>query len=131
MGAPCNSTTTAHSLTHTHTHTHKQITPARLFSPFAFFLSSISSSGKYPGMLALDLALLVAMFMYLTEPCLMYLFAPWLLRKKTEMDTQEPWRTLNDGFTSRWVQGILTIAFFGIFVVLYASWGPWTGIPPP
>jgi len=89
------------------------------------------AGGKYPGMLALDLALLVAMFMYLTEPCLMYLFAPWLLRKKTEMDTQEPWRTLNDGFTSRWVQGILTIAFFGIFVVLYASWGPWTGIPPP
>lgn len=86
-------------------------------------------SGMAPGMLALNLAILVAFFMYIMEPFMMYLFAPWLVRKRNENDTNEPWRTLNDGLESMWIQAIITLIFYFTFFALYAGFD-WKGIPP-
>ena len=50
---------------------------------------------------------------YLMQPLLIMQFSEWLRRKSYENETNEPWRTLNDGFESLWAKFALTLAYFG------------------
>lgn len=50
---------------------------------------------------------------YIMTPFLTMIFGNWLKRQPDEMDKNEPWRTLNDGFKSPWQKTVLTFAFYG------------------
>lgn len=51
---------------------------------------------------------------YILVPLLLFVFDHWVKRNETETKvTKEPWRTLNDGFSSIWWKIFLTFAFYG------------------
>ena len=52
-------------------------------------------------------------------PFLTMIFGNWLKRQEYENDTDEPWRTLNDGFQSPWHKAMVAFAFYGGCVIAW------------
>lgn len=57
---------------------------------------------------------------YVLIPLLLFLFSAWVRRKENENETRQPWKTLNDGIESIWLQAVLTVALYGGFIVAWA-----------
>jgi hypothetical protein len=58
---------------------------------------------------------------FVFTPFFTMLFGQWMARKPNEIDTLEPWRTLNDGFSSTWGNLGVTLAFYGTFVIIWIA----------
>jgi len=57
---------------------------------------------------------------FVMTPFLIMIFSDWVKRKPNEDDKKEPWRTLNDGFSSIWLKVFVTAAFYGGCVIAWA-----------
>lgn len=55
---------------------------------------------------------------YVFTPFCTLLFGQWMVRKPDEVDVLEPWRTLNDGFSTTCGKLFLTLTFYGTFALI-------------
>ena len=60
-----------------------------------------------------ELVIAFASNAYVMTPFLMMLFSEWMRRKEDEKDTEEPWRTLNDGIPYLWQKIVIVAAYCG------------------
>lgn len=60
-----------------------------------------------------ELVIAFASNAYVMTPFLMMLFSEWMRRKEDEKDTEEPWRTLNDGVPYLWQKIVIVAAYCG------------------
>jgi antibiotic biosynthesis monooxygenase (ABM) superfamily enzyme len=50
---------------------------------------------------------------YVCTPFLLFLFAPWLVRRSNDVDERPVWKLLDDGIASIWWKAVLTTTFYG------------------
>lgn len=63
---------------------------------------------------AVDNAVTTFVSFYMATPLLTMVFSHWMVKECDERETQhEPWRTLNEGFSSIWAKIVVVVVFYG------------------
>jgi antibiotic biosynthesis monooxygenase (ABM) superfamily enzyme len=60
-----------------------------------------------------DTMIITLLNSYVMTPLMLFFFDPWVKRQACERTEKEPWKTLEDGFTSIWWKVFLTLALYG------------------